>query len=945
MVFKIKQKRLHILIGYALAGGALTMTATATMAQEKIERVEITGSSIKRVLEEQALPVTIVSREEIERSGAQNMEQLVQAISSSSSAGAVTGSALAGNSTYGRSTVSLRGLGESRTLVLLNGRRIAPFGVDSQVVDINSIPMAAIERVEVLTDGASSTYGSEAIAGVINFITRQDFKGAEVSVDYGTPTHSGGGQTKKASAILGIGEMKTEGYNFMLSLGQSKSEALFGRDRDFSKTGNVDPYLSSSATGQGNIEGVWIPGTADRTALVGTASKTTGALAASGSSYYGNPAVNNPGGCSSIKMFQSSASLVGGAADGRFRCMYDSAPDVGLMPESVQKNVLASFKAKLSPTATLFGSFNWSTNTVIEAYQPNPLRSSFMATDNAFAGSGVDPALVITPQNPNYPTAWLNAHGLGALVGKSLAITARTFGSGPRTEKDVNTQTGLVFGTEGTWNNWDYQAAITRNESNVGGGLVAGYFSQLGYTSAINTVGNTAGSYWNPWAIDQAPALASAIISANYVGPTATASFKSTGADLKVSGEMGKLDGGAIGTAFGASMRKEQFTVDVSAILGSGDIAGLGGATSPDKAHRTTTGAFAEVVLPLRKDFEATASARIDHYDDLKSDATPITEKLSARWTPVKSVIVRGSLGTGFRAPSLDELNRPMTTGTSEGFTDPLDVASGAIQVNNTIGGNKDLKPEKSKQASLGLVFIPTANIKASIDYFSTEIKDVIVAPSALGLINAYRAGHPLFGPGDVTLANPNDPLSILSIDQRNKNAAKANYEGFDLAGHWSDRFAVGTVGVDYNSTVMTKADLTTLAGVEKSIGTMVGPDGSVLTLTGNGVVVRYKHTLSFNWGMGPWHATFTQNHTSGYRSGDNQGDGAPHYMPSMDIYDANLAFTGVKNLKLAVGGRNVFNKQPPIFVPAANAFQYGYDPSMYDPRARFVYATATYKF
>jgi iron complex outermembrane receptor protein len=933
-------------LGTGVAVSVLTVPlALAQQDPTKIEKIEVTGSSIKRVLEEQALPVTIVTRQEIERSGATNLEQLVQAISSSSTAGAVTGSALAGMSSFGISTASLRGLGSNRTLILLNGRRMAPFGIDSQSVDLNSIPMSAIERVEILNDGASSIYGSEAIAGVMNFITRQDFKGAEASINYGTPTHSGGGQVKKASVVFGVGEMKTDGYNFMLNYAESKSEALFGRDREFSKTGNQPPFLAASATGQGNVEGVWVPGTANRAALVGSASKITGALNAGGASYYGNPAVDDPAGCSSIRMFKSSASLAGGAADGRFRCQYDSAADVGLFPNTDQKNLLAAFKAKLSSSATLFGQFNWNSNTVLEAYQPSPVRTSFLTTDTAFAGSGIDPALVIFPGNPNYPTAWLNAHGLGAFVGKPLAVTMRAFDAGMRTERDVNTQNGVVFGVEGNWMNWDYQGAITRNESNVNGGVTAGYFSQLALVKAVNTLGNTAGNYWNPWSLTQPAALASALSASSYVGPTAGGQFKSTGADLKVSGEIGRLSGGAIGAAFGASLRKDQFAVTVPDILGLGDIAGLGGAVLPQTGYRNIQSGFGEMVFPFRKDFEATASVRMDHYDDLKRDASPVTEKVSLRWAPVKSLVARGSWGTGFRAPSLAELHTPTVLGTSEEFTDPLDVAGGAIQVNALNGGNPDLKPEKSRQYSLGLVFTPISNVRASIDYFNTEIKDMIVAPTAIGLLNAFRAGHPLFGPTDVILADPADPLSVLSIDQRVHNAAKANFEGIDLSAHWNDKFAIGNLGVDYNSTVMTKARLQTLSGIENGVGTMVDPDGAPLTLTGNGVILRYKHALAFNWSMGPWAATLIQNHTSGYRSGNNQVDGEPHYMPAVQLYDVNFAFTGVKGLRLAVGSRNVFNKQPPVFVPAANFFQYGYDPSMYDPRARFIYATATYKF
>jgi len=141
-----KQKRIHVLMGYALATGAFALAASAVQAQQ-IERVTVTGSSIKRVLEEQALPVQIISRDDIQNSGSANIEQLVQSLPAVNTAGSLTKSMGAGLSTYGLSTVSLRGLGSSRSLVLVNGRRLAPFGLDSASVDINAIPMDAIERV------------------------------------------------------------------------------------------------------------------------------------------------------------------------------------------------------------------------------------------------------------------------------------------------------------------------------------------------------------------------------------------------------------------------------------------------------------------------------------------------------------------------------------------------------------------------------------------------------------------------------------------------------------------------------------------------------------------------------------------------------------------------------------------------------------------------------
>ena len=190
------------------------LVSSVAMAQEPQtkQRIEVTGSSIKRVDAETAVPVQILKREDIDRIGATTTEELLRQVTAITSAGSVLVAQANGTVTTSISTVSLRGLTSNRTLVLVNGRRVstAAAGSVSSAVDVNSIPIAAIERIEVLKDGASSLYGSDAIAGVVNFILRRDYSGAEVMVEYGSPTRSGGGKDFKASAFAGMGTLDRE---------------------------------------------------------------------------------------------------------------------------------------------------------------------------------------------------------------------------------------------------------------------------------------------------------------------------------------------------------------------------------------------------------------------------------------------------------------------------------------------------------------------------------------------------------------------------------------------------------------------------------------------------------------------------------------------------------------------------------------------------------------
>ena len=283
-----QRKKLALALSLAVGGGAIVGAAPA-LAQDI--RVEVTGSSIRRVDAETALPVTIVTREEIAQTGVNNTEQLLAMLPSIDSLGGIALSAGAGTSTYGQSSVSLRGLGANRTLVLVNGRRLVDFAgfATGDAVNVNAIPISAIERVEVLRDGASAVYGSDAVAGVINFILIKEYVGMEVGGQYGSPTRSGGGESWNAYVVGGWGTLAKDKFNVNASFAYSKEEALFGAERDFAAVGTVLPYFVSGATGQGNIEGAFTPGTgsaANGTWREGTVQPGWGTSPGAG---YGNP--------------------------------------------------------------------------------------------------------------------------------------------------------------------------------------------------------------------------------------------------------------------------------------------------------------------------------------------------------------------------------------------------------------------------------------------------------------------------------------------------------------------------------------------------------------------------------------------------------------------------------------------------------------------------------
>ena len=213
-------------IGCALASTSTSAQTPPASSSQQLERVEVTGSSIKRIEGETALPVQVITREDIQRSGASSVEQLMQTVSAVASSGGNVAASASGATTLGISSVSLRGLTSLRTLVLINGKRVTPYGYgftnDSVSVDVNSIPISAIERVEILKDGASAVYGSDAIAGVINFILRKDFQGLELSAEYGTPTESSAGSMFRITGAYGFGDLNKDRFNLMVTVNYQK---------------------------------------------------------------------------------------------------------------------------------------------------------------------------------------------------------------------------------------------------------------------------------------------------------------------------------------------------------------------------------------------------------------------------------------------------------------------------------------------------------------------------------------------------------------------------------------------------------------------------------------------------------------------------------------------------------------------------------------------------
>jgi len=928
----------------ALASMAPSLAQAPAQDTGAVQRVEITGSSIKRVDAETSLPVQTVTREQIAKLGVTNTEQLLQNISANSSAGGMTSMQNAGQSTYGEATASLRGLGSQRTLVLVNGRRIANYATDGTAVDINSIPLSAIERVEVLKDGASGVYGSDAVAGVINFILRKDFHGVEATAYYGKPTTSGGGKSGKFGLVAGFGDIDADHVTAMFSLDVAHDASIQGYQRKYAnRAWSDDGLFDISATATGAIR------TFDPNIL--TSLNQGKAIYADGSG------IGNILGPTSPGSTANNCTQNGMSFDVNLNtCRYNPSPLVPLTPDVTRVNVAGTLRGRINDDTEWFAEAFASNAKTTVSEQSSPYSASFLATDPLFHKIGVDPVIVINPSSPYYPASYIAASNhpevLTGCNGGPCPVTVsyRAVDGGGRLHTDNSTLYHLATGLSGSFKDWDYDASYSRNESVVAESTQRGYQNQTQLVELLS--GNDA---FNPFAAQQSPDLAAKIMATNYDGNIIRSSLTTDAIDLKVQHELAKLPGGPLALAVGVSLRREAIDLRLSAAYQSGDVAGYGAAVLPFSASRNSHSIYGELDAPFLKMLEADLSVRNDHYPS----ASSTNPKLSLKFQPLDQVAFRGAVGTGFREPSLPELYTPLAPATTNIFKDPVTGVPG--QFNEQVGGNPDLVPEKSKQFSFGAILEPVKGLSASIDYYHVKVDHAIISLDAQTVVNLAAAGNPVYVP----LVTRDSSGNITNIVANNVNSGGVVTAGVDVDVKWNGlRTAAGQFGAELVGTWIQKYDLTTLDGsIQHSVGRTTDPtDSAINAVTNGGLIFRWRHALTVNWKSGDYGLALTQNYQSGYRDAppasvdcDPTDYTAPDAPPlichtgrrvsSFSTYDLQGEFDGVKDLSFRLGMKNVFNRQPLRVTTNGIYFQTGYDPTYYDPHGRFVYASATYKF
>jgi iron complex outermembrane receptor protein len=773
---KVLTRSLRVMFSGSVALG-FGLVASPVIAQETpagtpiVQRVEITGSNIRRSEAETSSAVQVVSRADIEKSGKSSVAELLQtlAVDNQGSVPTTFGNGFAA----GASGISLRGLGAASTLVLLNGRRIAPYGLadDGQKVfaDLNVIPMEAVERVEILKDGASAIYGSDAIAGVVNIILRKDFVGTALKAKVGESRYRDGKEVQ-VGVIHGFGDLATDKFNVLFNLEYSKKGEVWNSDR-----------AGRDQIGRGDLRDL---GFSAQEALGGTGA-ITGNNAA-GSSINGNvrnPTTldyysrGNPAGVGFTRFFP-------GAACSNFTSHPQGDPGGGCLIDASQ--VYSQMQPKQqNGNAFLRGTVQL--NSDMQAYSEINFYKS--KSESAGTPSGISGS-VGYPGGPvsNAAVALGAAHPDNPYFGTAARFRYLAADVGPRVSTIDSTFSRFLAGLKGNAAGWDFDTALLYSQTKVSNERT-GYlqrnvaFALLNPTAANVAAANTnaayaalpAGSYWR---IGENAGLNSAALYAA-LAPAISNDAKTsvTQIDIKAGREFGQLAGGAFGVALGAEYRHESTELAPTEGTDKGNIIGLG--YSAYKGDRNVGAVYGEILAPVLKTVELSAALRADHFSDVGNAVTP---KVGAKWTPTKQFALRSTFAKGFRAPSSAE-NGVGGLAAFSTAKDPLRCALGiatacaASSVAIITSPNPALQPEKSKSYTLGMIWDPLPKSSVSVDFWQITRTNEINQEQTTA---AIAAGHVSRDPSTAT-TTPGDPGAITAVLANYVNSAQTKVRGVDV--------------------------------------------------------------------------------------------------------------------------------------------------------------------
>ncbi|MEY2594042.1 MAG: hypothetical protein RI972_1731 [Pseudomonadota bacterium] len=962
-MFKLKVVQAGVL---AAVGGAL-MSAAPVSAQQT-ERLEITGSRIKTLGAESSSPITSVRREDIEISQPVAVEELVRGLPSAYPA---IGPNI-NNGSNGTASIDLRGLGSNRTLVLINGRRMVPATLGG-VVDTNTVPISLLDRVDLVTGGASAVYGADAVSGVVNFVTRKNFSGIELT---SLNSISGEGDAKRRKTDLTLGTNLADGRgNVVLNIGTTETNPLRLADREYSGT-----VISSLTGNPGGFSGTSVP-----TVWSGM-----------------------PGAIAGSRVIDSTTGL--------FRSAVTSGP-----PDGYNTNPPNYFETPLSRTQVT-GLARFSINEHAEAYAEFFNTRSNVTLNLAPSGTfGVALSIpignpFITPAIRQQLCAAYNISAANCVAGNPTEFRAniarRFVEAGPRVYSYDNTTMQYTTGVRGSipgLDGWSYDAYFQRGRSEQIQTTANGFsFTKLQQgVRALNTTSCTVttGGCVPLNVFGSAGTLTQAMLDYMSIPTFQTTLVTQDVVSASANGEVSMFKSPFAKNAMSLALGLERRTVfggnkSDSVVQTQGELLGSGAPTPDRNGQLNFREMYGEASLPLvqgrpgaqsinlgggyrRTEFNTTVGGSKDYG----------SYKAGLDWTPTKGLRLRGEQQRATRAPNVNELYAPVVTGLATLAVDPCQgtrIAAGdagkagtltglcqqtgvptaqignvaapsSSQINNTSGGNPALGPEKADTTTLGLVWEPQAvdGLSMTLDYWKIIINGAVSSPTAGQVINGCF--DPTLNPGFSynafcqliqrdSLNGSLNGVGSKGVSTQSSNLGYFAYNGIDIGGNYRVPLAKmgqpipGRLDLGLQVSLLRKADyksLPTVATLEQAgyYGVDVGTPYSKTRFSQRGNWQNGKYALSYNWR---------------YIGGSTEQPGGTTYLPqystlpAVSYFDLSGSVQAHKNLKLSLTVNNIMNKQPPFIGtgigPGATNFGNVF-PTVYDIVGRRYTLVATAKF
>jgi iron complex outermembrane recepter protein len=905
--------------------------AGSTLQPPILQTVVVTGTLIARPAAETAEAITVIQSTTLQNMGIVNVEQALNTVTSNNPT--INVSSSVGSFSGGGTYANLRDLGSVRTLVLLDGQRLAGNAFNNNpsgdAVDLSGIPFSAIQSVQVLREGASALYGSDAIAGVINFITKKNYQGAEFDATYDHP-QGPGGAAGDASFTFGHGDLVSDGYNVMVTASYSTQKELQATQRSFTAEG-FDPALGVAST---NNPGTW-PGT-----IESNPDPTTGLPTEFWQPGYpacaGNPQLTTYFGVCSYR--------------------YTAATD--LIPKSDEASGMLSFTKELPANNTLAVQYFY-TQSKTTGYS-GPMFYFFE----------------MTPQtNPTYypkSGAGLTCETYATTCSAPIDLTdpidaVWTDPNNSRYSDNINTEQRALVTFSGVNAGWDYQLNLNYSVNKNTDGWTGGIPNEavLAPTTDPNTGVSILSDLINPFGPQSA--AGQALINSSYInGDYQAGQLKRWSVDAHVTHPLGDAfnAGNPATVALGVSVEGESYesaTTPYNNLV----FAATGLSDASIEGSRNIQAVFLELDVPMSKSLDIDISDREDRYSDF---GTTNNGKVTFRFQPSRYVTFRGAASTGFRAPSLFNLYSPDFTAASTsgnmGNNNPFCTAGNynaewTQAVCNTqglglFGGNRHLTPETSQNFDLGIVVAPVANLGITLDYYRILLKNTVgqipaaaIYENPLGFASSIITNNN----GSLTpsieesqFCNPYTAPTCGYISLTDQNTGQITTDGFDLSVTYLQHTPIGVFREDLEGTAVTQFRLQQYNGgpVVNLVGWYQGGDLYQPAM-------RWEHELRVDWTSpeGQWGGGVNNRFYSSYIDefgtlADNSGP--QRMVGSYSTWEAYASYKPIRHLTVLFGIQNVLNTNPPYSNASQNNFAAGYDALFANPIGRDFYLNLKYQ-